>query len=108
MTWEEINLKYPEDFDYMIRERRLEFINDCFDCYEQEGFSKKFWSPYGDKKSYIGKRFTVVRRYDSANCDLDCLPMWDIKFSDGTVFGAYPEEIIPSEMRENGCPFKEF
>ena len=29
--------------------------------------------------------------------------MWNIKFSDGVTIGAYPEEIIPSEMKENGC-----
>lgn len=34
--------------------------------------------------------------------DLSSLPMWNIKFEDGTVFGAYPEEIIPSEMKANG------
>jgi hypothetical protein len=32
--------------------------------------------------------------------------MWNIKFSDGTVIGAYPEEIIPGEMKENGCPLE--
>ena len=35
--------------------------------------------------------------------DLSSLPMWNIKFSDGVTIGAYPEEIIPSEMKENGC-----
>ena len=33
--------------------------------------------------------------------------MWNIKFSDGIIIGAYPEEIIPSEMKENGCLLSE-
>lgn len=30
--------------------------------------------------------------------------MWNIRFGDGVVLAAYPEEIIPSKMRDNGCP----
>lgn len=31
----------------------------------------------------------------------------NIKFSDGTVIGASPEEFIPREMKENGCPLED-
>ena len=30
--------------------------------------------------------------------------MWNIRFEDGFVASAYPDEIVPSEMRDNGCP----
>lgn len=103
MTWKELNEKYPESRDIMTEEREKEFINDCFSCYENEGFAKKFWSPFGDYKDREGQSFEVVERCTTKNCDLSALPMWNIKFEDGTVIGAYPEEIIPSEMKENGC-----
>lgn len=28
--------------------------------------------------------------------------MWNIQFKDGLIIGAYPEEIILSEMKRNG------
>ncbi len=31
----------------------------------------------------------------------------NIKFSDSTVIGACPEEFIPREMKENGCPLED-
>lgn len=42
MTWDQINQKYPEDRSEMDEKRELEFVKDCFECYEQEGFAKKF------------------------------------------------------------------
>lgn len=96
----------------MSEEQEKEFVNDCFDCYEQEGFSKVFWTQGGDYPEYVGKPFTVVGRtplWDENNknqmtADLECLPMWNIRFEDGFVMAAYPEEIIPREMKDNGCP----
>lgn len=79
------------------------FVNDCFTLYEKEGFAKKFWTPYDENKQRIGQPFTVVSKCSIENSDLECLPMWQIKFADGTCIDAYPEEIIPSEMRNNGC-----
>ena len=87
-------------------EREMLFVNDCFECFEKEGFAKKFWSPFGDDKERIGQSFKVVGRCSTKDSDLSSLPMWNIKFSDGTVIGAYPEEIIPREMKENGCPLE--
>lgn len=40
ITWDEIDNKYPEDRDEMSEEREKAYVNDCFDCYEHEGFSK--------------------------------------------------------------------
>ena len=57
----------------------------------------------GDYKDRFGQGFTVVGRCSTKDSDLSSLPMWNIKFSDGVTIGAYPEEIIPSEMKENGC-----
>lgn len=34
--------KYPEDRNDMTREKEKQFVADCFECYEQEGFAKKF------------------------------------------------------------------
>lgn len=108
MTWEDINKKYPEWRDEMSKKREQEFVNDCFDIYEEEGFSKKFWSPYDSNHKFVGKRFTVLGRCDTSDCNLEILPAWRIRLKGGEIIYACPEEIIPSEMKENGCPFKEY
>lgn len=107
MTWEELKSKYPECREDMSEEREQEFINDCFSCYENEGFSKKFWSPFEDHRAREGQSFKVLGRCTTEDQDLCTLPMWNIQFDDGTIIGAYPEEIIPSEMRGNGCTLKD-
>ena len=103
MKWKAIKEKYPEDRSEMSEERENQFVADCFDCYEAEGFSKEFWTPFSDYKDRIGQEFEVVERCTIEDTDISTLPMWNVKFADGTVIGAYPEEIIPSEMRHNGC-----
>lgn len=62
MTWDDMNKKYPEYREEMTRERELAFVEDCFTCYEGEGFAKNFWSQGSDYKEYIGKPFTVIGR----------------------------------------------
>ena len=104
MTWKEMNVKYPERRYEMTKDREREFVNDCFELYEKEGFSKKFWSMGLDYEQYIGKSFEVIGRTTEKDADLECLPMWKIRFDDGFEMDAYPDEIIPSEMRDNGCP----
>lgn len=105
MTWDEMNKKYPEySREEMSEKREEKFVNDCFDCYEQEGFSKKFWSQGGDYGEKIGQSFKVLGRTTTEDADLSCLPMWNIEFADGTIIVAYPDEIIPREMKNNGCP----
>ena len=114
MENEELREKYkdmPNREDMTIEQER-EFVSDCFDAYEQEGFAPVFWSQGDDYPQYHGMPFAVVERtpeYDSQHtgqhtADLERLPMWNIRFEDGTVLSAYPDEIIPSEMRDNGCP----
>ena len=113
MNWKEIQTKYPEYREDMTKEREQEFVKDCFDCYEAEGFSEIFWTPWEDYSQYIGKRFTVVGRvtekgeYEQRSAykqELEFLPMWVIHFTDtDEEIGAYPEEIIPREMKDNGC-----
>lgn len=95
--------------DDMTREQEIEFVNGWFDKYEKEGFSKIFVSPFdigGDIKRQ-GTPFKVLGRIrpmtdtDNGNdtADLSSLPMWQIQFEDGVTMGAYPEEIIPSEIK---------
>ena len=108
MMWEDMRVKYPEDRENMTEEREKQFVNDCFSCYENEGFSKKFWSPFGYHKDKEGESFEVVGRCTNENSDLSSLPMWNIKFEDGSIASVYPEEIIPREMKGNGCTLENF
>lgn len=110
MTWAKMQDKYPEYRGQMSLEREREFVADCFDCYESEGFARNFWSQSGDYEKFIGKPFSVVGRvkeYDDQHEDgaeLECLPMWKIRFEDGTQIDVFPDEVILREMLENGCP----
>lgn len=110
MTWNEMEIKYPEYRDEMSKDREREFVQDCFECYETEGFAKRFWSISDAFAGCIGKSFEVIGRvqeYDNEHkdgADLECLPMWKIRFEDGKEIDAYPDEIIKREMINNGCP----
>ena len=118
-SWADMKIKYPDGRGNLSEENEMSFVEDCFNLYEGEGFADKFWTPYGSHMyntacdhhaDYIGMSYSVRRRTpvqnvsSSEGTDLQCLPMWDIEFEDGTVISAYPEEIIPSEMRANRCP----
>lgn len=105
-TWEELEEKYRnEERHLMTTEREREFVNDCFECYENEGFNKVFWSPYHGNEKYKGKTFKVLGRTTEKECDLEWQPVWRIQFSDGKTMNAFPEEIIASEMKQfNNCP----
>ena len=97
--------KVFEDFgvssrECLYKEEERAFVEKCFDLYEKEGFTKKFHTPYDDKQSYEGKEFTVLGRVSEGRADLCTLPIWQIKFSDGNVIDAYPEEIAISEVNE--------
>lgn len=105
--WEDFNLKYKNKLrDLMSEEEEREFINDYRNCCEEEGFNDFFWTPYEEQKEHIGKKFKVLRRLSEEECFLDAQPMWKIKLEDGTIFSAYPEEIVSSEMKANSCPKK--
>lgn len=104
-----LNINIPRD--EMTEEEEKIFVNYWFDKYESEGFAKVFCSPYElfteEPTKYNGKKFEAIGRVkpldeDNENgADLECLPTWNIKFEDGYTMAAYPEEIIPSEIRAN-------
>lgn len=109
MTWREIDRKYSsEDREDMSFERECEFVKDCFAAYEAAGFADTFSATYGGAfgsrdEECDGKKFIVVRRVprldeDKENgADLECLPMWRIRFKDGTEMDTFPAEICLSE-----------
>ena len=106
-NWLEFENKYKNKLrDFMNKEEEREFISDYCDCCEKEGFNKTFWTPYEEQKEHIGKKFMVLRRLTEEECFLEAMPMWKIEFEDGKTSGAYPEEIVPSEMKLHGCPEK--
>lgn len=83
--------------DDLTEEQERAFVNDCYDTYEHIGFAETFDSPYDEYEEYKGKRFVVFGRADETNIDLQCLPMWNIRFDDGKEICAYPEEICLAE-----------
>lgn len=103
-AWEDMKHKYSMEREEMTKEQEKEWLEDCYSLYEKEGFARCFWSQGGDYKEYHEKPFTVIRRTEEKDgFDMECLPAWRIQFKNGTVIDAYPDEIIPSEMRDNGC-----
>lgn len=96
--------KYPMMRDEMTKEQEKEWLEDCYSLYEKKGFVRCFWSCGGDYEEYHEKPFKVLRRTkESDGFDMECLPAWRIEFKDGKLLDAYPSEIIPSEMIDNGC-----
>lgn len=107
MTWDEINQKFPEDQYSMDLERNRDFIQACFEAYETEGFSDRFWTPFDfvsdEIKNHVGQHFRVIGRcQEGEQYDLNSLPAWYIEFEDGFRADAYPEEICPHDMAANG------
>lgn len=101
-TWDDMKKEFPVR-EIMTPEQEKEFVSHCFTLYEKEGFSKVFWTPYEDFNAFIGKKFSVLGRISDTEVDMEVLPMWRIRFDNGRETNAYPEEIIPFEMRANGC-----
>ena len=63
------------------------------------------------KESIFKEANEVSERLGKEPSNPKLLGAWEaltsvMKFSNGTVIGAYPEEIIPREMKENGCPLE--
>lgn len=105
----------------MTHEEEIAFVDYWFDKYEAEGFSKVFCSPYDiDTETDVcsnksgshrnGQPYKVLDRvkpWSGVGCmeqneaDIQTLPMWNIQFEDGYKMGAYAEEVIPSEIKEN-------
>ena len=92
----ELNDNYENEREDMNYEESLKYVNDCFDTLESVGFLDTYNSPYDDYRQYNGQKFTVVDRV-SDEVDLECLPLWHIRFEDGTVITAFPEEICKSQ-----------
>ena len=90
----------------MTYEEEVVFVNYWYDKYEEEGFCKTFLSPYMQYKKYNGQSFEVLKRVpigidgnDNLGFDLECLPVWNIRFADGFETFAYPEEICLAERK---------
>lgn len=100
MTREEFNEKWSGiSTDVMTDEEYYQFKQDCFELYETTGFSEKFHSPYDcDTYNHNGKPFKVLRRATEAECDLEAMPIWVVKFEEeDEPFYCYPEEICKIE-----------
>ena len=103
-TWKDLNKAFPMYRDDMTEEQERDFVKHCFDLYEKEGFAKVFWSPFDIGNTELcGKSFKVLNRVTEAQESLEVLPMWNIEFENGHKMCAYPEEVIPREMKDNGC-----
>lgn len=99
-TWEDMYRKYPMWRDELTVEEEAEFVNDCFDIFEREGFSEVYVDQNGDGlEKYNNEPFAVIGRTSLQDADLQDLPMWDIKFEDGSKITAYPDEIILGEIK---------
>ena len=108
MTWAEMGIKYPNGkfIEELPEEKYREYINDCFDAYENnDKFATIWWSPYWEDVPF-GAKIVSIRRAEEERdqVDLDCMPMWIIQFDNGHSQAAYPEELILSERKANGCP----
>lgn len=108
LSWADLNVRYPMDREDMSESQQIEFLEHCYKLYEREGFAKKFWCNSSDFEGRIGETFKVVRRIWQEDADLDSLPMWEIQFEDGSTTVAWADEIIPSEMKANGCNIKDY
>lgn len=99
-SFEELNRNYPDDREKMTESQEQSYVSDCFDTYENIGFTKGFVAIYDENKNYDGHKFKVLGRVSTTNgeADLECLPMWHIQFDDGVKMDAYPEEICIAEQ----------
>lgn len=102
-SWKEMQEKYPMGREEMSEEEEEAFVADCYKLYEKEGFSPKYWSPFTDNAERVGTSIEIVGRIEvDTSHDLGVLPMWKARL-DGQEFEVFPEEVIPSEMKANGC-----
>lgn len=88
--------------DILTESEERSFVNDCFETYEYIGFTETFGTPYTGENHLAGKKFTVLCRInelskDENGAELECLPMWNIRFENGFEMAAYPEEICLAE-----------
>ncbi len=103
----ELNKKYDNEGDGLPNRDKMDdvtheaYVNDCFDTYEGLGFAETFKTPYHDDELIAreGMKFKVERRasHENGEVDLECQPIWHIRFEDGFTSMAYPEEICLAE-----------
>ncbi len=88
-----------KDRSDMSFDEQVSYVEDCYDTYEALGFNDTFTTQTEEMWDRIGERFTVIGRlsYVKGEADLEVLPMWHIKFEDGTLIDAFPEEICKAE-----------
>lgn len=82
----------------------LSFVKDWYgiECvHDLKNVRKNSTHKYGYVLANNAK-FDVLRRVSGEENDIEVLPMWEIKFNDGFVTLAYPEEIVLCEMIANG------
>lgn len=104
MTQQELRKKWKGvDIDGLPVEKLREYKNDCFEMYEQDGFETVFYSPYDSQREHEGMRFSVVRRATEKECDLEAMPLWLVRFSNGDKAFCYPEEITKKERKFREC-----
>lgn len=84
---------------FMDETEERAWIEDCFDTYEDIGFCETFWSDDEDMQKHVGMKFTVNRRCDETEADLENLPMWHITFENGDETDAFPEEICLADVK---------
>lgn len=84
----------------LTREEEIKYVNDCFDLYESIGF---FHTMEHDG-SYIGtaeRDIIVICRVDIKGFSLEHLPAWFVRFNNGDIITASPEEIcIAVKMKD--------
>jgi hypothetical protein len=91
--------RFTMEREEMTIDQEREFVNELFNGYEKE-ITEVFWTPYTDYENKIGQGFKIVRRLTEEDADLECLPMWKIKFEDGEEIDSYPEEITKELVEE--------
>ena len=103
MTNEEFNKKWNKSAYAQTEHdnnKLIEYVNDCFDMYETEGFCDTFESPYKQYARYNGLAFKVIERCTQDDFDLTALPAWEIELETGGRMTALPEEICKIERRK--------
>ena len=109
-TWTDAEKLFPElkapnglNRSNMTYEREKEWVDFCFEAYENDGFSETYEGPYDQYEQYKGMKFTVDGRVSDENgeVDLEVLPLWHITLENGEKITAFPEEICLTEMNKN-------
>lgn len=97
MTYQDIIDKWGEfcDRNELSFEEELDYIWDWYQAGETLP-TKPFEANFSDYKKYDGQNFTIVGpvTYAENDVDIECLPMWEIKFDAGDTIWATCDEIF--------------